>query len=119
MPNPGGEIDLSWWQSALGGLGALLVGWAGGKRRGRTNALEEDSGITAVSLEAHRTENAAEHDETRKAILATLELIRSEGDKNRQAIHELGQTIAARLEHVTADVRVLLDRHPRDRRQGD
>lgn len=127
MPNghdPNGLPDLSWWQAVLGGLGAILMGWAGGQRRGRKVTLEEDSAATAVSLEASRAEFRVEHESTRQEVREILdamreertvmvELIRSEGQANRRTIHELGTRIGTRLETIDKDVSELLNRGPR------
>lgn len=111
------DFEPTWWQAALGSIAALLAGWAGGQKRGRRSTLEEDSAVTAVSLEAHRSENAEAHEETRRAIVDALNTIRIEGKENRKAIYDLGAAISSQVSALHRDV---IDRTGRGgRREGD
>ncbi len=115
MANGVPDFDPSWWQSALGGIGALLIGWAGGRRRGRLGALDDDSAQTAVALEASRAENVAHHEKTRGELgnildamreerEAMVNLIRSEGRDNRAALYSLGNALNGRVEQLHRDM---------------
>lgn len=121
MANGGPEhLDPNWWQTIMGGAFASLVAFFTGSRRARTRTIEEDSAMTAVSLEAHRSENAEAHEATLREVRELINLLRLEGEKNRAAIYALGSSISSQVAAVQLQVGVIADRTSRAGwREGD
>ena len=109
--------NLSWWQWALGGLGALGFAVAEGWRRGKKG--REQAAVEAVEASGERF--AGEHERTRAEVRALIELmreerreftdlIREEGTENRKILREAMERMTVSIGALDKGVGILLER---------